>query len=690
MAERPRTKPRPVQFRGLSTHYVQGEDIVVTFRYPAASFWPHESDKVKLYAWGAHAGDKSIASALVGDGKKHRLCDGGLYKTGSVVIPTATVTELATAERTYVLLYGSGRMRSVVGKSQPFIICPQNEYPSIQIRSLEDNVLIDKLRAHSPIGSGQPMFPAGGERAAVDESSFVMVADSLLDGWESSEEEDTEDEEGEEGEGEGWSGAWEDIGQKAYSQEGSVSSSSTGASDDESQNLLSQSDDEVTDPLPGTTQGHGVNLGPSTNGVVSSNQESGIVIHTPQLVPVATTRQSQNITNATSSKAAAKSPVGAGKSESNHNQHGGKHTGKEGREGTTELCNTATTAQEVPVRLSHNSGSNSRPQSNGFQNSLATPPPRPKQLELVEETLRGVDLSESIVVVEDMSQQQVLMMKSANKELRTKLRIIHDKLQGVTEERDNLAAVQGELEGRVSVLEGENNDLKQRNHKLSKDKAALQGKVKQLESEVSSLSQHCGKQVDKMNKYETRLKIVSGQKEELERRVHHLEKKLKRHESDHHRRQRHDHQRYKVTQGGDSGAVGDRRVAEHREKVKKAHSESTHPKKTEAVPYRGLMQRPVIEVYVSDPVEKRGGERGERKREEKKEVEGEGKGTQGSRREPPAKLPGERAVRKERSEAEVMHSKGFPKEPKHHKDQQTVPPKHSEKKQHKKPSGKCV
>ena len=702
MAERQRAKPRPVEFRGLSTHYVQGEDITATFRYPAASFQPHESDKVKLYARGARAGDKSIASALVGDGRKHKLCDGGLYKTGSVVIPTATVSELATAERTYVLFYGSGRMKSVVGKSQPFIICPQSEYPSIQIRSLEDNVLIDKLRAHSPIGSGQPMFPAGGRRAAVDESSFVMVADSLLEGWESSEEEDMEDEEGEEGEGEGWSGAWEDIGQnveRVHSREGSVSSSyqsSTEDSDDESQNLLSQSDDEVADPLPrvpATTQGRGVNLGPSANGIVLYNQESGTVTRTPQLVPVATTRESQNTTNAIPSKASTKSVVGAGKSESNLNLHEGKPT--------PALRNTATTPQQVPDHLSHNSSSsNSRPESNGFQNSPVTPPPRPKQLPLVEETLlRGVDLSESIVIVEEMSQQQVLMIKSANKELRTKLRIIHDKLQGVTKERDSLVAVQGELEGRVSVLVGENKDLKQKNHKLGKDKASLQGKVKQLETEVSSLSKHCGKQVDKMNQYETRLKIVCGQKEELERRVHHLEKKLKRHESDHHHRPRHDHQKYKATQGGSCGGVGDRRVAEHREKVKRAHSQSAHPKKTEAVPYRGLMQRPVIEVYVSDPVERRGGERGERKREERKgereEVEWEAKSGQGNKKEQhnviqPAKLPGERVVRKKNG-AEVTHSKSAPKEPKHHREQQTVaPPKHSEKKQHTRPSGKCV
>ena len=179
-------RQRPVQFRGLSTHYVAGENIRVSFRYPASSFRPHSQDKVKLYARASK--DKSVSSAVVGDCSKHRLCDGGLYKTGSVVISTAELS--GCPQRQCVLLYGSERLRKVLGKSDPFFICPREDYPSIQILTAEDRVFIDKLRSHSPIRED-------------DELSFTRVPSG---GWEVLDD-DEEEEEGSSG-----SESWSDVG----------------------------------------------------------------------------------------------------------------------------------------------------------------------------------------------------------------------------------------------------------------------------------------------------------------------------------------------------------------------------------------------------------------------------------------------------------------------------------------------
>jgi hypothetical protein len=204
MAEERRTDKqgqRYVEFRGLSTHYVAGEDIVVSFRYPA-SFQPHSEDRVKLYVRGSR--DKSIAGALVGDASKHRLCDGGLYRTGSVAVPTAAVR--GAPRRSYLVLYGSGRLRRVVGKSEPFIICPQEDFPSIQIRRAEDSVFIEKLRSHSPIGSPGP-----------EDLSFTAVSGGVSGGWEVLEEEEED--------------SWSDVGEDSSSEsstEGRKSEESSG------------------------------------------------------------------------------------------------------------------------------------------------------------------------------------------------------------------------------------------------------------------------------------------------------------------------------------------------------------------------------------------------------------------------------------------------------------------------------
>ena len=589
-------KLRSVEFRGLSTHYVEGQEIVVAFRYPASSFRPHESDKVKLYAHGA-PNDRSIASAFVGDTKKHRLCDGGLYKTGCVVIPTSTVRDLASTTRQYVLLYGSGKLRRVIGKSQPFIICPQSEYPSIQIRSLEDNVLIDKLRDHSPMDEKQPLYPgdfgAGENVNGVEELSFVMVADSQGEGWESSEEEEEESEEEGGGGGprrEGWSGGWEVVEGRYSARRSSLSSSShqsdTEDSEEESQVSESEEDSEGETNVAATqlkelptevTATTNRVTSPPNKGASSGYVANGATINTAQSPP-----QTQHMPTLTS------------ETEMRLRQHNDQQTAESAEE-----------EREV---------------SNGIPTSptTAVPPVRPSKLTpFSENLLKDADLLESIILVEgEISLEQTMMVKNANKDLHTKVRILHGKLEGLTRERDEMKVRQRELEKRVLVLESEKKELKSKNQKLSKDKAPMQNKVDELQNEVSSLSQHCTKQVKQIEHYEAQLKIVNGQKEEFEKRVHYLEKKLKRYrESDHHyhRVQRREEKSKPFQREG----RGNKGKEEKQEKKRSSHAPDLTESKQAAsapLPYTGFTQRPVIEIFVSDPPEKREGSRKEKKR----------------------------------------------------------------------------
>ena len=591
-------KLRPVEFRGLSTHYVEGQEIVVTFRYPVSSFRPHESDKVKLYAHRA-PNDRSIASAFVGDTKKHRFCDGGLYKTGCVVIPTSTVRDLASRMKQYVLLYGSGKLRRVVGKSQPFIICPQSEYPSIQIRSLEDNILIDKLRDHSPMDEKQPLYPGdfGENVGGVEELSFVMVADSQGEGWESSEEEEEEEngEEEEEGEGigsrrEGWSGSWEVVEGRYSARRSSLSSSShqsdTEDSEEESQISASEEDSEGETNMVATgskelsTEANAAINGGGTS-PLNKGRSSGCVVNGVTINTSPSPPQTQHV------------PTLASETEAGLRQHDKQ------------------TAQSVEEE---------REVSNGIPTSptTAVPPVRPSKLApFSENLLKDAYLLESIVLVEEeMSLEQTMMVKNANKDLHTKVRILHGKLEVVTRERDEAKACQRELERKVFVLEREKMELKSDNQKLSKDTTLLQNKVDELQNEVSNLSQHCMKQVKQIEHYETQLKIVSGEKEEFEKRVHYLEKKLKQYRaSDHHyHRVQRQEEKTKPFQREGRGNKGNE---EKQEKKRSSHAPDLTDSKqgtSAPQPYTGFTQRPVIKVFVSDPPEKRGGSRREKKR----------------------------------------------------------------------------
>lgn len=555
-----KSRQRPVEFRGLCTHYVEGEDIRVSFRYLHSSFQPDMSDKIKLYARGARTGDRSIASARVGDVSKHRLCDGGLYKTGSVTITTNTVKQLATSQRSYVLLYGSGRLRQVVGKSDPFIICPQNEFPSIQIRSVEDSVYIEKLRAHSPIDN-HPAYPKGVGLAANEEKemSFVMVSDrnSPLEDWESLDEEEDSLSDSE---------SWSEVGESLRHLSPSESHSLT-SSDSESSE---ESDNEAnTHNISGAFKAVPHSQVPyiPLNGSCSPPATS-----TPPPVPKPR-RLNGEVKKTQTEQLAIKS------------------------EGCCHTTKCSNSVQEIPSVDQH------------FQNSskhdLESSLPKSSVLKLDEPMAKVAELTDSMVIIDEITPEKVTMLKNSNKELRMKVRVLHDKLHTVAEERDSLLVTIEETQNQVSELKHDKSELQRNNKKLLGERTTLKSKCKRLENENAILTQHCEKQVVQMTQYETQLTAVSAEKERLQRQLHRITKKSKRHEESselHHKRHRN---RQKTTAA--NGRV--------------QPSDSTET--AAASQYGVRLQRPVIDVYVRDPPNKREVEKGV--------VNGESEATRGKR-----------------------------------------------------------
>lgn len=426
-------RQRPVQFRGLSTHYVAGENISVSFRYPASSFQPHSEDKVKLYASGIR--EKSVANALVGDTSKHRLCDGGLYKTGSVTLSTTRIS--GCRSRSYVLLYGSSQLRRVMGKSEPFIICRQDNFPSIQIRTPEDSVFIEKLRFHSPLGGVES-----------DDHSFSLVSGGLSGGWELLEEE--------EGEDSSESEAWSDVG--AGSKEGDHHSPSS-SRDEEEPGETFQLD-------PG--RGEGSENVPRAKVVTFSK---GISSHD---LPVGT---------------------------------------------------DPTVQSEIPGE-----GSDSESQ---------------------------------------------VMLKNANRELRTKVCVLHDKLHSVSKERDHLQERVEDVGAQLSLLQHQKSKLKHQNKKLAEEKLTLRAKNKDLMRENSVLTQHCEKQVTQLTRYHAQVKSLSDENSQLQQQLQ-------------------------------RNAKPSPKSVDHREIATSDPVPATSAMKQKAVKIGRVQQKPVIDVYVRDSEKARG------------------------------------------------------------------------------------
>ena len=159
---------RPVQFRGLTAYYLAAEDIHAAFRYPTEGYEADARDWVGLVEEADIDSvdvEQCTRRVYVGNPSQHKLCDGGVWKVGKV-----SLTLPREAGRTYRLLYVS-QWGTVVGSSESITICSDtSEFPSITIHSLEDHVIIDKLRAQSPLLLSSNSAHRGS-------SSFVLITD---------------------------------------------------------------------------------------------------------------------------------------------------------------------------------------------------------------------------------------------------------------------------------------------------------------------------------------------------------------------------------------------------------------------------------------------------------------------------------------------------------------------------------
>lgn len=110
------------------------------------------------------------------------------------------------------------------------------------------------------------------------------------------------------------------------------------------------------------------------------------------------------------------------------------------------------------------------------------------------------------------------MFKSANRELRTKVRVLHDKLHSVCRERDCLQETLENMSTQLSSLQQEKSKLKHKNKKWAEEKRGLKAKNKDLMRENAVLTQHCQRQVAQMGAYEAQLRTLSGENQQQLRR----------------------------------------------------------------------------------------------------------------------------------------------------------------------------
>ena len=176
-----------IQFRGIKSQYRPSESVRIPFRYSAEGEPAAENgDWIGLFRESATSKEESLLSVNVGETSSHRLCDGGLWKTGlvSMQFPQAD-------PGTYVLWYVSLKSGQVLGKSDKFVISEDVEgykrpSPDRQtaVRSLSSSfddvkVLEDVEKAHdsSSLALGSSfILVSEGSSCEMPGSDYVMTS----------------------------------------------------------------------------------------------------------------------------------------------------------------------------------------------------------------------------------------------------------------------------------------------------------------------------------------------------------------------------------------------------------------------------------------------------------------------------------------------------------------------------------
>ena len=501
-----------VEFRGISSHYVASETIPVSFRYPIDCYQPTREDWVGLFrAEDSPRLDQYTARVYCGDPSAHRPCDGGIWKSGKVIINAGELPD--NSDRVYLLLYVSSGV--VVGRSVSFTICrDMSEFPSIQIQSMEDHVYIEKLREHSLTSDG-------------GSSSFAMVTE-----------------------------------------EGSMELLLTSL---KGKDLL---ESQGHDPGNGRWSEPELISYPDLNTTEEPFQqpaiESGSLEETP----------SGNIEEP---------PLGY------------------------QLCGGSVVQTCVESLPDQHTGDT--------QECIAGSHDLIDDIPEDEVFLRQLSLSESVVMVEGMSQREAWWFKNNNRELRTKLRKLTGVLETLSKEKaalvdeltherqskEQLLESISEGESEKARLENAFRELSDKNKQLLEQKSSLENKVQELEGECAMVSEHCSRVLSQVEQCETELKVVCSEKAVLEEKIVRTQKQLKdarkqlegrKHEG----RSKHEVRSKDMRQGGEGASKGghegltkhDSRREEHMrlEGVKRHEaSKEGHMKHKESSSKEGHMRR---------------------------------------------------------------------------------------------------
>lgn len=143
-----------VRFRDLSYQYKVQDPITVSYRYAIeGNFQASPEDLVGVFPENAAVPEEALVSVPSEDPARHRLCDGGLYKSGSVTVKCPEAE--ATARTRYRVWYICSRTGQAAGKSNTFTLCANDdEYLSISFDSREDQSMSNAMQVHTRSISG--------------------------------------------------------------------------------------------------------------------------------------------------------------------------------------------------------------------------------------------------------------------------------------------------------------------------------------------------------------------------------------------------------------------------------------------------------------------------------------------------------------------------------------------------------
>ena len=156
--------------------------------------------------------------------------------------------------------------------------------------------------------------------------------------------------------------------------------------------------------------------------------------------------------------------------------------------------------------------------------------------------IKEVDMSESMVLVQGISEREAWRLKQNNKELWIKMRKLSDRMEGLQQENELLKGQLDhektekqrmkrrilQLENMAVELEAAKTELEEQGHQIMEEKQSLRVTVGQLQSELMAVSVHCRKLLDQVNESERRARTVGEENAVLQRQVEELEKHRRR------------------------------------------------------------------------------------------------------------------------------------------------------------------